>query len=106
MTTQAEHEQRERIELAMKVLNGDKITKKIKLQIHQLTGLSPVELLDFNLDRRKYIAEKLIGRSVWVSPRTKIGRVKGWGKSEHLKKAARYDELRRSVNRRAIMTHL
>ncbi|MBK5275151.1 MAG: hypothetical protein JJE30_08875 [Desulfuromonadales bacterium] len=96
MTTPAEREQRERVDLAMNMLNGDKITKQIKERVHKLTGLPPSELMDFSSERRKDIAEKLIGRSVWVTPRTKIGREKGWSKSAHFEKAVLYHELTES----------
>lgn len=64
--TDAEIEFKERVELVMKLLNGDKVTAAIKKRIHQLTGMSAIELTRLNTaDGRKHAAENLIGRRIY-----------------------------------------
>jgi len=95
----AELEFKERVELAMKLLNGDKLTVPIKKRIHQLTGMSAIELTRLNTaDGRKHAAENLIGRRLWVSPRVKTqgGREPGGNTGKSMELAKTYQEIKDS----------
>jgi len=97
--TDAEIEFKERVELVMKLLNGDKVTAAIKKRIHQLTGMSAIELTRLNTaDGRKHAAENLIGRRIWVSPRvrTQGGRKTGGNIGKNIEFAKTYQKIKDS----------